>query len=39
VDPEKTRDIMESEAPMNLDEVRSFIGLVGYYRWFMRNFS
>lgn len=39
VDPEKITDIMEWEAPKNVDEVRSFMGLVGYYRRFIRNFS
>jgi len=39
VDTEKIRAIMEWAAPRNMDEVRSFMGLEGYYRWFIRNFS
>lgn len=30
---------MEWEAPRNVDEVRSFMGLVAYYRRFIKNFS
>ena len=36
---EKIRAIMEWEAPKNVDEVRSFMGLVGYYRRFIKNLS
>ena len=39
VDPTKVEAIMEWPAPMNVPEVRSFMGLVGYYRWFVEGFS
>ena len=39
VDQEKIRAIMEWVAPKNVDEVISLMGLVGYYRRFIMNFS
>jgi hypothetical protein len=39
MDPIKVEAIMEWHAPMNVPEVRSFMGLVGYYRWFVKGFS
>jgi len=39
MDPEKIRAIMKWEAHRNVDEVKSFMGLTGYYRSFISNFS
>jgi hypothetical protein len=39
VDPEKVKAIMEWPVPKNDHEVRSFMGLVGYYRIFVKGFS
>ena len=39
IDPEKINAIMEWETPRNVDEVRSVMGLEGYYRRFIMSFS
>lgn len=39
VDPQKVRAITEIKRPTKLSELQSFLGLVGYYRRFIANFS
>ena len=38
-DPSKIKAIQEWESPSNVTKFRSFLGLAGYYRRFMKNFS
>jgi hypothetical protein len=39
MDPEKVKAIMEWPVPKNSYEVRSFMGLAGYYRRFVEGVS
>ena len=39
VDPAKIEVIVSWKSPRNVIEVRSFLGLAGYYRWFVKGFS
>ena len=39
VDPAKIEAITSWQPPKNVKEIRSFLGLAGYYRTFVRGFS
>ena len=39
MDPTKVEAMTKWERPKNVFEARSFLGLVGYYRRFVENFS
>jgi hypothetical protein len=39
VDPSKIQDVLSWNVPMSVGDIRSFLGLVGYYRRFIEGFS
>ena len=38
VDPKKVEAVLKWEAPTTMPEIRSFLGLAGYYRQFVEGF-
>jgi hypothetical protein len=39
IDPSKVKDVLSWNTPQNILDIRSFLGLAGYYRRFIKGFS
>jgi hypothetical protein len=39
VDPSKVQEVLDWKSPRSVTQIHSFLGLVGYYRRFIPNFS
>ena len=39
MDPRKIEVVVQWEPPTNVSELQNFLGMAGYYRWFVEGFS